>query len=62
MGKACSASLIIGQMKIQTIKGSHFIPCRMPIIKKMEDSISKDVLGVQIGSASMGNTMQVPKY
>lgn len=41
-------------MQIQTIKGFHFIPGRMAIIKKMEDSISKDVMGVQIGSATIG--------
>lgn len=48
-------------MQIQTIKGSHFIPGRMAIIEKMEESISKDVMGVQIGSVTMENTMRVPK-
>jgi len=40
---------------------NHFIPGRMAIIKKMEDSVSKAVMGVQIVSASTGNTMQGPK-
>lgn len=53
MWKTCSASLINRQMQIQTIKGSHFIPGRMAIIEKIEESISKDVMGVQIGSVTM---------